>query len=315
LTFDDHGDGFLYGPGLSVTHNSGRTWSTVSYLTVGPPESSPTQTVSVEAVDRSVWMLQAGCASVTEGSCSETLEESSDGGRTWTPSPSLPPGVEFPNRNEAGVNTGPTWMVRTGVSSAYLMLPPVQQQTAGMINAAPLFFTDDGGQTWTDRSVPCGIDGFSAVLAAAPDGALLAVCTGQPSAGFQMKSVLQSTNGGVTWKAQFLCQPSSTGPTPECVSEAQNYGDGTGVEAVTADHAYLFGPRGSLLVTHDAGATWQSDPSGIGNAAGEVNQVVFFNASEGIAVAPIETSRWWTTAIWTTSDGGVHWTSHSPRIR
>jgi hypothetical protein len=49
LAFDDHGDGFLYGPKLHVTHDGGASWTAQRQR--GP-------VLSVEALGYSIWMLE-----------------------------------------------------------------------------------------------------------------------------------------------------------------------------------------------------------------------------------------------------------------
>ena len=87
---------------------------------------------------------------------------------------------------------GQTWLLRTSRSSAYVL-----SSAAVGAARATLSFTADGGSTWSRRPPPCGTRALSSVLAAAPDGTLIAVCAGEPSAGFQAKSLAtRATAGG-----------------------------------------------------------------------------------------------------------------------
>ena len=78
LAFDDHGDGFAYGPELFITHDYGATW-------IQLPQ--PGQVLSVEALGSSIWMVEAGCPISTNPQefCPLQLLESEDGGFSWKP--------------------------------------------------------------------------------------------------------------------------------------------------------------------------------------------------------------------------------------
>jgi photosystem II stability/assembly factor-like uncharacterized protein len=171
LAFDGRGDGFLYGPQLWVSHDSGASWAM---------SAQPGAVLAVESLGRSVWMVELGCSAAlatTMGkTCPLRLLESTNGGRTWASSPRLPAGATFNGGLPEGAQ-GQTWLERVSRSSAYLLSNPVPNPD-GSPDSAPLWFTADGGSSWSARSVPCGFDAMSAVLSAAPDGTLLAVCAG-----------------------------------------------------------------------------------------------------------------------------------------
>jgi hypothetical protein len=60
LTFFDKEDGFLYGPGLFVTHDGGRAWS---------PSHLPGRLLTVQAVGQSVWAASARCPNPAARDC------------------------------------------------------------------------------------------------------------------------------------------------------------------------------------------------------------------------------------------------------
>ena len=69
LAFDGSGDGFVYGPGLHVSHDSGVSWT---------DESLSGATLAVVPRGRSIWMLQTPCSNPIPGPCTLTLDQSSD---------------------------------------------------------------------------------------------------------------------------------------------------------------------------------------------------------------------------------------------
>ena len=143
LAFDDHGDGFLYGPALFVTHDSGATWTQLPQAGV---------VLSVEALGSSIWAVETTCPtpSTFQQPCPLRLLESTDGGRSWdtVPVPST--------ASTAGLATGQTYLIRLTTGAAYLASnPPFTGE--GSSATAPLWFTGNGGRTWSAREVDCGI--------------------------------------------------------------------------------------------------------------------------------------------------------------
>ena len=301
LAVDGHGDGFLYGPGLFVTHDGGRTWK---------PGRLPGQALAVAALGRSAWMVVAVCP--REGGqsvrCGLRLVESADGGRSWTPAPAQPAGAAVRGSGSgvaAEAAAGQTWLVRTGRSSGYVVSSP-RTSPRGLPDQAALWFTRDAGASWSRRSVHCGIDALSVVVSAAPDGTLLAVCAGEPSAGLQAKSAARSADGGRSWAVHLPCPGKVMGCPP------LNSGYLGSVDAVSGRTAFLVGGRSSLLITRDGGVRWRMVRPLIGDSGGGTSQVVFFSRSRGVVLGEDGNDNELPT-IWHTSDGGAHWSAVLPR--
>lgn len=293
LAFDDHGDGFVYNPELFVTHDGGRSW------VADPPSGT---VLSVQALGYSIWMLEGICPTGSQPTddCPLQLLESSNGGVTWTPSPAPPPTTVNGSSNgvaEEGA-LGQSWLVRTTKSTAYIVSNPVANNN-GADDAASLLSTEDGGASWTTEQIPCGLDASSVVLASAPDGSLLAVCAGQPSAGYQPKAVSRSFDGGRTWSVYPGCAAYwQKCPNPSPAIDNGYLGE---VDAVSASTAYLTGNRSLLLVTHDGGISWE--PTGVGDEDGGPSQTIFFSPEDGVVLGD--------GTLWTTTDGGVDWWTES----
>jgi photosystem II stability/assembly factor-like uncharacterized protein len=287
LTSDNHGDMFLYGPRLYVSHDDARTWT---------KSSQPGSVLDVAAVGLSVWMVENACTpaeTASQSFCPVQLLQSANGGRTWRSSPTTPRGAG--NGVSSGAH-GQSYLIRVNRSSAYLMLGP--SSPLGGLSTVPLWFTSNGGQSWSNRHVPCHIGALSAVLSAAPDGGLMVVCSSQPSGGSQLKSVLESTNGGHTWTLRRNAHIDS--------------GYLGGIDLVSNKEAFLFGGRSSLLVTHDGGTRWRAVRPLIGDPGGGTSQVIFFNASRGLVLGNNDNDNELLT-LWQTNDGGKHWTAKLPR--
>jgi photosystem II stability/assembly factor-like uncharacterized protein len=304
LAFDDHGDGFIYGPDLFVSHDSGKSWTT---------STQPGAVLAVEALGLSIWMVESGCPSAsTAATCQLRLLESTDGGRTWSSSSAAPANAVGNPYLGQGAG-GQTWLVRISKSSAYLLSNPATNPQGLGSDEARLWFTTDGGASWSSRSIRCGIYALSVVLSAAPDGTLLAVCADGPEAGSQVKSALRSSDGGVTWTVQSSCPFTGSGSSPSCGTEPLNFGYLAGIDALSADTVFLFGDRSSLLVSRDGGAHWQAVQPLIGDTSGGTQQAIFFNSSNGVVLGENGNNNDVST-LWTTSDAGTHWTAVVPRV-
>ena len=302
LAFDDHGDGFLYGPDLFVTHDGGATWTA---------SQQPGSIISVEALGTSIWMVEVECPNPTGAAeCPLILQESTDGGRVW--SSSVAPAGATARALFAEGGRGQTWLARTSQSSAYLMSDPANFMS-GQPGPVPLWFTSDGGTTWSGRSVSCAIGEWTVSLSAAPDGTLLAVCAGQPSAGMQVKSTERSMDGGVTWTTQSACDITSGSSSTTCVTEPPTSGYLGAIDAVSANTLFLVGGRSSLLVSRDGGVTWQAVQPLIGDTSDGSAQVIFFDSSDGIVLAN-DGSTDDVATLWSTTDGGVSWKERVPQV-
>ncbi len=291
LAFDDDGDGFAYGPDLFETHDAGMSWS---------EQSEPGTVLDVAALGHSIWIvLEQDCASSTD--CPLQILQSEDGGRTWSPSAAQPSGA----LEETSLSSATGSLTRVSQSSAYLVTDP---GPSPQTTVEPFWFTDDDGATWRSGEISCGLVPWTVALSAAPNGTLMAVCAGQPGAGLQEKSVSLSSDAGETWSVDNPCPSDSD----QCIASSPLEDGYLGqVDATTASTAYVFGNRSDLLVTHDGGARWEETP--VNDGAGGPSQVVFFNPSDGVAIAYSSLSSL-SIAIWHTGDGGNTWTAIIPWV-
>jgi hypothetical protein len=250
-----------------------------------------------------VWMLLDRCHGSGPSKCSLHLLESVDGGRTWHPARTQPPGGAGGGAPVVEPALGQTWLLRTGMTSAYVLASP-EATSNGKTGSASLSYTANGGRSWSRSGVPCGQDDWSVVLSRAPGGTLAAVCAGEPSAGSQGKMATLSANGGRSWTKPVGCVFGK--PCPDQVLFA---GYLSQIAAVSARTVYLIGSRGPLIVTSDGGKLWhQVSPAKgpvVGAEVGGIAQVVFFGRSKGVVAGDSFSTG--IGQIWHTSDGGKRW--------
>ena len=213
--------------------------------------------------------------------------------------------------NGYSASSGQTWLLRVSQTAAYLSANlPFNGPGAGA-NDAPLWFTSDGGQTWSSRPIPCGFPAFTVALSAAQDGTLFAVCAGQPSAGNSLKSVLESANDGITWTVMLPCPPASMASAsspPNSATSPLASGYLGEIDAVSDSTVFLAGPRSPFLVTRDGGRNWAQVTATSEDGADYTSSVTFFNPSVGVVLG----NDGLRDTIWSTSDGGLLWHSALP---
>lgn len=296
LAFDDHGDGFLYGPKLYVTHDGGASWTA---------EPQPGPVLSVEALGYSIWMLEMshpqGPGQPGRLDVPLRLLESEDGGHTWSV-------VAVPR---GAVEGGSGWLVRVSRTSAYLAGRPIFHK-GRQLERTSMWFTSDSGSTWSGRVIPCSSASSEMDLSAAPDGTLFDECYDEPGTGMQLKSTLRSTNGGRSWQFRSRCQLTNNVKQPVvCTKDAQTEGYVSEIDAVSSSTVYLVGGRNSLDVSRDGGIRWAVVPPGLGSTAGGTSQVIFFDPSSGVVLGDGANED---PTVWSTTDGGAHWSARIPKL-
>jgi hypothetical protein len=300
LRFDDDGDGFLYGPRLFISHDNGTAWS---------QSRQQGEVMSIDAIGTSIWMLETThlVASNTpaDSTVSLRLLSSINGGRTWSVVPTPRAADVRPANGE-----GQGWLVRVSQTSAYVASSPAQRGGVPG-HATPLWFTSNSGHSWSKRSIPCASFSTNVALAAAPNGTLVDACAGEPGAGNQIKETLRSTNEGRTWQVQSTCHFSAADGL-RCTPGSQFSGYLGAIDAPSKNTVYLVGDRSSLMVSHNGGTTWKAVPPGLGGDAGGTSQVLFFSPTIGVVLGDNERDNELPT-LWSTSDGGRHWTAREPQ--
>jgi hypothetical protein len=264
VRFATKNDGWAFGPQLWSTHNGGRSWT--SQATPGPVSD-------VEASGGVAYALEASCGTppCIQGDRLVQTPVSTDG---WTAisGPKLADGAGSlaPHGNTVWV------VVNGGGTSTFAMVV--------------------GGSSWHQLANPCAASGPDLALAGvAPVSTtqLFELCAGDPGAGSETKVVLFSSDGGAHATATsaapsrggiasgiaaastaVVAVPAASGASyvyrsadgGHTWATPLNQGDGgvgyfdVGFTTATQGVAVYGNPaqgNSSLLMTHDAGATWK----------------------------------------------------------
>jgi hypothetical protein len=282
------------GAPLWVTHDDGTTWQKA---TLGP------YVFDVSAIDLNVWVLTGTCYPAGAAtSCSVGVEQSLDGGTSWTPlegvgDASLP----------GGIGPVPDELARITETRAYVLT-----SLAGENGVWQLYFTDDAGATWTTRSVPCGGPfALGAEVAASSTDDLWLLCGTEATSGAQSKQLYRSQDGGLTWRLSASATGLATPPPPSVPPNPLPLAGY--VAPFTVGHhnlavaspatAWLFPSRADLYKTEDGGSSWVpvSDLEAAGFADGGQGNITFLSATQGWICE-------YGVGLWQTDDG-VTWHS------
>jgi hypothetical protein len=285
---------------LWVTSDSGVTWQRAA---IGPV------VYDVSAIGENVWALTSTCNGHTpSGSatspCALVLEQSVDGGTTWSAV------------NSAGftgvVNVSPfaqrVELARITLSRAYTLTAATGQSGAGIA----LTYTDDGGQSWQTRPVPCAAPfDLGGEIAASGTDDLWFLCGSQASGGEQSKELYRSSDGGFTWALTASATGLGTPPPPAAAPNTLPLGGyiapfsigHKNLAVASPTTAWLYPTTASLLKTVTGGRSWATVsglvPAGFGSGA--PGNVTFISATQGWICA-------YGVGLWHTSDG-VHWSA------
>jgi hypothetical protein len=289
-----HGRVYLFGPSLLASRDGGRSFSRTR---LGGP------VLAVAAAGRSAWAVVARCPARTGAGasgrpvrCRVRLDVSVAGGR-WHAAARQPAGASVP---AAGVaQPGTASLVRVSASTGYLLTGPAPT-ASGAASAARLWVTRDGGARWASHRVGCGIDALAAALAVGPHGRLYVACAGEPSAGWQAKSLAVSADGGRSWAVRAPCRADgSVRSSPVCAGYLAQ------LAAAPGGRVFLAGPRSPLLVTANGGRSWRAVRPAIGDGGGGTFQVLF--AGRGGVVAGDDPHLGERSVLWRSADGGARW--------
>jgi photosystem II stability/assembly factor-like uncharacterized protein len=150
---------------------------------------------------------------------------------------------------------GRTWSVVSHTALRQLSFATARSGWA--LDRRSLLASHDGGATWRRFPQPCGplFRYFGAALALASPQHGWILCLDQPGTGGQGKRVLETTDGGETWRLRARARPSGRD-----VGNLTLGGYGLGLSFLPNGHGWLMESRGWFLQTRDSGFHWRPLP-------------------------------------------------------
>jgi photosystem II stability/assembly factor-like uncharacterized protein len=167
-----------------------------------------------------------------------------------------------------------------------------------------LFATNDAGATWTTRTLPCPTRyDLAGTLEKAPSSnTLWLMCNGQGSAGHLGIIIYRSTDDGSSWSSESSCEvgaPTGVPPGAPC-------GNQEDFVAMSSTEAFDLSLNGGLMLTTDAGVTWNPVRSSAQHiTAGFLGTLDFVDSKVGWAAFWVTVGNY--PGIWHTTDGGALW--------
>jgi hypothetical protein len=285
IRFLNTSDGWAFGPQLWVTHDGGRNWT--------QEDTDGMRVTDLETAGNRAFALFATCTGSGPdyaAACTAfSLYTSTAGSDQWQPAAGPVSGL-----GPAGSGLAASASLVLTESQGYLLAP------SGELLSGPL---TGGAWTVASKQEPC-LPG-APLPDGQPEGALLAadaselvlVCaSGTDNAtDSQTKTVLESSDNGVSWSA-----PRSVGPAGIATSVATQ-GQGSLVVLATDAGIYLSG---------NGGNSWdlvQGSPAGATAGAGGFSYIGMTSPLDGVALPADPLLH----EVYITTDGGRNWQAHA----
>ena len=254
--------------------------------------------VDVSAIDANVWALsETSCAATgASTSCPITIEQSLDGGSTWTTVGQVPDGIQFPENPSQGYPWR-SWLgsQRPAPTSSPTARKPVPSAGGW---SSPMTRGPAGCSAPSLAATPDSVD---AELAASSTTDLWLLCDGPFSAGAQQKELYRSSDGGLSWQMTASTPGGSTGPVGTLPAEGYVEPPGHHNLAVASPTtAWLYVLRTGLFKTTDGGASWIPVASleSAGFPSGGYGNITFLSATDAWICS-------YGVGLWHTVDGST----------
>lgn len=279
IAFANREDGYLFDPDLYTTTDGGRTWHRQG--------GKPTAALTVVALGV-LWRLtytNSGCP----GPCGLRLLQQRVGSATWTT-------VRAPF-NGSGTGIVPQ-IVST--DSARVLVAFYGNIAGGVSSHAWFYVTGNEGRTWSTRSDPCGhtgrVEDDAYDTSAAGPRAVVVECLakGNSNTGF----VLESRDGGSSFGPRRAI-PSSLFGAIVAAASASTIVLASGSEGGIGSFTYV------VETSTNGGKTWRKvvrDPETLTGSTPGQSYLAFVTPTIGHWIG-------FGNKLWTTTDGGLHWTA------
>jgi photosystem II stability/assembly factor-like uncharacterized protein len=276
--------GYLFGPSLLLTRDGGNTWTKLSGPQVESLEPGSGTVVRI-AYDHS------GCP----GPCDRTVEVAAPGSKRWRALARLPSSAAGP---EAAVSAR---VIRAGAQTLYVAVYGNLANGSDASQHTAIYRSRNAGRSWIRLADPCGGSGTNerdAIdLDAAPGGFLAALCAKrfrQPT----VYSLVSSNDGGTSWGRRHPLPAAANYPNLIAAASPDTLLVATGTATGSGPYDYR------LLLSTDGGESFHTqitDPEQLNQNSPGPRYLHFQTALIAHWVGD-------PNAIWSTTDGGHHWT-------
>lgn len=271
--------GYLFGPSLLMTTDGGQSWQTQTGLQV--------ETLAVAAgVVLRVAYDHSGCP----GPCQPALQEAPIGSATWR---TIIGQLSTPGRSG---------QAQIAASGSQILLAMFGDQAGPGSAQAMVYRSTDAGASWQLVPDPCSGQGPAGVeedlneLASAPGGFFAGLCSPHEGTG---TFIVTSTDGGHSWQ--------KAGPLPAVQALTQLAAASSTTLAASTGATGGAGPfTARLFVSTDGGQHWTT-------AISDPQEITSLGVPAWLGFETAHVGRWIGDphSVWTTEDGGDHW-SQSP---
>lgn len=267
--------GYLFNESMFMTTDGGRTWV-----------RQPQETESLEPASGAVLRL-VYTSEDCNPSCAYQIQRAPAGSTQWQTVFTIHPVAQV---------TVTSQIVWQGDEIAYAVVYGKPPSGGEGSEQATIARSTDGGLTWTTLKDPCGVvgdGGDGGELAAAPGGFAAMTCVNTAAKSMsKLEFMVTSSDSGLTW----------SGP------RWQSGTDAPGWITIPASGEIVGETSKGLVVSFDGGQHWRVVESGANSGGTSDSTDSDYNPFLGFETP--STGRWteYPRTIWTTRDGGLHWT-------
>jgi sialidase-1 len=246
---------------LRRSHDSGRTWTPIQVIGDNGPNTFGNPCAVVDRRTGTIWLLTTQnrgtdrekdiIAGMSEGSRTVWAMRSQDDGATWSAPVEITSRVK--TRDWTWYATGPGVGIQT--RSGRIVVPGNHAEAKTGIHRSHVFFSDDGGKTWTlGASSDAGTNESQVVELA--DGGLLLNMRNHPPKPENFRMIARSTDGGRTLSAAVPDRALVEPPAQASLLRFSSAGTEDRNRLIFANPASTARERMTVRLSYDEGLTW-----------------------------------------------------------
>ena len=246
---------------LRRSHDGGRTWAPMQIIGDNGPNTVGNPCAVVDSRTNTIWLLTTQnrgtdrendiIAGASEASRTVWAMRSPDDGATWSTPVEITASVKAPDWTWYATGPGVGIQIRSG----RIVVPGNHAEAKSGIHRSHLFFSDDGGASWTlGASSDPGTNESQVVELA--DGGLLLNMRNHPPKPENFRMIARSADGGRTLSSAVPDRALVEPPAQASLLTLSTAGDQDRNRLIFANPASTARERMTVRVSDDEGATW-----------------------------------------------------------